>query len=216
MPQQYSGRLTVVLVVFLGRWRSFFRRCSRSCFTPKSRSRQWVKLKPGIDMVGGTSLVYQIKRPPGTPADPQLATKVAAALKKRVDPQGVMNLIWRPQGADRLEIQMPNTGAAAAEAREKRDQLLAAEKQLEQTNVSLSEVIDAVEQQTGTTAPNFRSWPTGARSGWAAQRHGPDLRPDPGDSQQADQPARPAGRGQLRQAVRSRQKLKVEGTNIDP
>ena len=39
----------------------------------------------------------------GTP----LSEAVMDALKKRVDPDGVRNLIWRPQGNTRLEIQMP-------------------------------------------------------------------------------------------------------------
>ena len=34
------------------------------------------------------------------------------ALKKRVDPEGVRNLVWRPQGNNRLEIQMPFSGNA--------------------------------------------------------------------------------------------------------
>ncbi len=29
------------------------------------------------------------------------------ALKKRVDPLGLRNLVWRPQGNDRIEIEMP-------------------------------------------------------------------------------------------------------------
>ena len=49
-----------------------------------------------------------------------LAEEVAAALKKRVDPQGVLNLVWRPQGDNRLEIQIPRS--ANAGKRDKRQQ----------------------------------------------------------------------------------------------
>ena len=61
------------------------------------------------DMVGGTSLLYEIKPPEGITPGADLANDVATSLKKRVDPDGVRNLIWRPQGSTRLEIQMPLT-----------------------------------------------------------------------------------------------------------
>ena len=64
-------------------------------------------LRAGIDISGGVSLLYEIKPPPNTLAGEDLASKVAEALKKRVDPDGVKNLVWRPQGSTRLEIQMP-------------------------------------------------------------------------------------------------------------
>jgi len=34
-----------------------------------------LNLKPGIDMVGGVRLIYQIQPPPGQPANSDLATK---------------------------------------------------------------------------------------------------------------------------------------------
>jgi SecD/SecF fusion protein len=151
MPQNYSGRVITILIVLLGSLAVIFSPVLEKLFHPHEPINQWIKLKPGIDMVGGTSLVYQIKVAPGTRYDPQLATKVAEVLKKRVDPHGLMNLIWRPEGADRLEIQMSGSGAGGAEAREKQDQLLTAEQKLEQTNASLSEAIDAVEQKNGHT-----------------------------------------------------------------
>ena len=36
-----------------------------------------------------------------------LAEQTLEALKKRVDPDGVRNLVWRPIGSDEIEIQMP-------------------------------------------------------------------------------------------------------------
>src|ERR1700743_834187 len=71
-----------------------------------------LNLKPGIDMVGGTSLLYQIKEPEGGyhgEARHTLAEDVMESLKKRVDPDGLRNLIWRPQGSNRLEIQLPSS-----------------------------------------------------------------------------------------------------------
>src|ERR1041385_1135439 len=101
MPQNYSSRFTLIFVVLGVFLYAIFPFGTRS---PKPN------LKPGIDMAGGTSLLYEIKVPEGTTPDPQLAVQVMESLKKRVDPNGVRNLIWRPQGATRLEIQMPASG----------------------------------------------------------------------------------------------------------
>src|SRR3954465_15568272 len=130
MPQNHSGRLITILIVLIVALVVIFSPALEKLFHPHEEITQWIRLKPGIDMVGGTSLVYQIKVPPGTPYKAELATKVAEVLKRRVDPQGLLNLIWRPQGADRLEIQMSGTGQGGAEARAKQDQLLAAEQKI--------------------------------------------------------------------------------------
>jgi len=55
--------------------------------------------------------LYEIKVPEGggSAQGANLADQVMEALKKRVDPDGVRNLVWRPQGNTRLEIQMPLT-----------------------------------------------------------------------------------------------------------
>jgi len=66
------------------------------------------KLKPGIDLGGGHSLLFEIDDtgiPTGQRAG--LANQVMDILKQRVDPGGTRNLIWRPIGWNRLEIQMP-------------------------------------------------------------------------------------------------------------
>src|SRR5438067_1369659 len=98
MPQHYTGRITLIVAVLLiAMWAVF----------PNGNLKE-PNLKPGIDMVGGTSLLYEIKLPPGGyHGQKTLAEEVMESLKKRVDPQGVRNLIWRPQGNTRLEIQMP-------------------------------------------------------------------------------------------------------------
>ena len=109
MPTNYSGRLTTILVVLLisllgvpgigpgiSSWSSVF------SLKPE------LYLKPGIDLVGGTSITYEIKKPPGFVAGgPEtLAEQLVRSLKKRLDPAGVKNYVWRPQGNDRLEIQL--------------------------------------------------------------------------------------------------------------
>ena len=75
-------------------------------------------LKPGLDLAGGTSLVYEIDTHGLSDADKRgIAEKMITILRRRIDPANIQNLIWRPQGDTRFEIQMP---LANAEARQKR------------------------------------------------------------------------------------------------
>jgi len=75
-------------------------------------------LKPGIDLAGGTSLIYEIDTHGLKEADKKdLSQKLITVLRRRIDPANIQNLIWRPQGSTRFEIQMP---LASAEARQKR------------------------------------------------------------------------------------------------
>lgn len=65
-------------------------------------------LKGGIDLSGGTVLIYQLNIPKGYHGDPnQLARQVITTLRRRVDPKNVRNLVWRVLSGDRIEIQMP-------------------------------------------------------------------------------------------------------------
>jgi len=75
-------------------------------------------LKPGIDLGGGTSLIYEIDAK-GLSADDKrgLAERMITVLRRRIDPANIQNLVWRPQGNTRFEIQTP---LASAEARQKR------------------------------------------------------------------------------------------------
>lgn len=76
------------------------------------------KLKGGIDLVGGTRLLYEIDTS-GLDPDQQagLSTRVMEILKDRVDPGGQLNLEWRPVGNTRLEIRMPRPPKKALERR---------------------------------------------------------------------------------------------------
>jgi SecD/SecF fusion protein len=64
------------------------------------------KLRPGLDIAGGTSLIFEVDTSQAG-GDVQLAERVKALLQKRVDPAGIYNLAWRVQGRNRLEVQMP-------------------------------------------------------------------------------------------------------------
>ena len=78
------------------------------------------KLKPGMDLGGGTSLIYEINAQGLTSQEKHgLSQKMITVLRRRIDPANIQNLIWRPQGNTRFEIQMP---LASAEARTKRAQ----------------------------------------------------------------------------------------------
>ena len=71
------------------------------------------------------------------------------ALKKRVDPLGLRNLVWRPQGANRIEIEMP-LAPEAGEAPEIKEKFNAAQKDLYQTMIRQDDVVNAVEHLTGS------------------------------------------------------------------
>ncbi|HEY0009592.1 MAG TPA: protein translocase subunit SecD, partial [Tepidisphaeraceae bacterium] len=115
MPTNYTNRVVTILLCLWVSLSAIFPRVPGSLFwlfNPRGEVSFKHSLRPGIDMVGGTSLTYEIKQPEGGGGE-KLAEQVATALKRRVDPNGVRNLVWRPQGADRLEIQMPLTRASA-------------------------------------------------------------------------------------------------------
>jgi len=100
------------------------------------------KLKGGIDLVGGTSLLYELDTA-GLRADEQrgLSTKVMGILKQRVDPKGQMNLEWRPVGNTRLEVRMPRPPAEALKRREEYNQAL---ERLTSLNLKRREVEEAL------------------------------------------------------------------------
>src|SRR5215212_5926248 len=127
MPTNYTQRFILIgTIMLVALW----------CIFPGAHKGDFAhNLKPGIDMGGGTSLLYEIKQPEGGgPVTGKLAEDVATALKKRVDPDGVRNLIWRPQGNTRLEIQMP-ANTKAGNAAGVRKAFAAAQAKVNDTNV---------------------------------------------------------------------------------
>src|SRR3954453_2813102 len=100
-------------------------------------------------MGGGRGLREEVKPPAGGWNDVKpLSEVVMESLKKRVDPSGVRNLIWRPQGNQRLEIQMPLTKQSGQSTVGKAE-FLEAQQKLEATNVRVQEVRAAVEDMKG-------------------------------------------------------------------
>ena len=101
-------------------------------------------LKQGIDLAGGTSLIYEIDTFGLTEAEKKdMSQKMITVLRRRIDPANIQNLIWRSQGNTRFEIQMP---LASAEAHEKRGNYEQAEKTLLGKNISRSKIILALQK----------------------------------------------------------------------
>ncbi len=112
------------------------------------------KLKFGIDLYGGYSLLYEIDDTGLQGEDKtQLSTKVMDVLRERVDPKGVFNLVWRPVGHNRLEIQMPRPSGSVRAARARKEALL---EQLRATILRRSDALAAVakpaDQRSGAFA----------------------------------------------------------------
>jgi SecD/SecF fusion protein len=110
-------------------------------------------LKPGIDLAGGTSLIYEIDTHGLTEADKKdLAQRMITVLRRRIDPANIQNLVWRPQGSSRFEIQMP---LASAEARQKREDFEKAEMDLLDKNVGAARVLRALDRPPQERAKLF-------------------------------------------------------------
>src|SRR5690349_6447223 len=80
--------------------------------------------KFGVDLVGGTILVYEIdltKQLERDKSNPQRDTHLLAeSLKRRIDPNDLFNIMIRPAGGEgRVEIILPTGGTHRAEVAEK-------------------------------------------------------------------------------------------------
>lgn len=93
MDKQPLWKPLLILVVIL--------LCALAMYPPQQ------KLKPGPDLAGGTTLVYQVNVPDNVSDASQEIDDTIAVLRTRVDPNGVRNLIWRQQAGNRIEILMP-------------------------------------------------------------------------------------------------------------
>ncbi|MGA1266464.1 MAG: protein translocase subunit SecD [Phycisphaerales bacterium] len=63
-------------------------------------------LRLGKDLRGGVSLTYAVKIPPDADSQ-QVLKQVIEVLKQRVNPTGVLDISFAPQGRDRIEVVMP-------------------------------------------------------------------------------------------------------------
>lgn len=107
------------------------------------------KLKLGLDLVGGTSLVYEIDTT-GLESHEQkgLAQNMIPILLKRIDPTHVANIVMRPQGDTRIEIQLP---LASGDTQRRREAYESALLSLDEQNINLLKI-----RQTLNLEPSAR------------------------------------------------------------
>jgi SecD/SecF fusion protein len=111
-------------------------------------------LKPGIDLAGGTSLIYEIDTQGlGQAQERDLAQNMITVLRRRIDPANIQNLIWRPQGNTRFEIQMP---LASAESREKRQGYERALSKLLAKNIRPAKIIRCLDKPSEQRTEDFK------------------------------------------------------------
>ncbi len=113
------------------------------------------KLKLGIDLEGGTSLLYQIDTTGYTPSPGNTAAQeMIRILRQRIDPGDKAGLVWRAHGSDRIEIQMP---LATEESRKLRQEYQDKKEKLLQYNIDIRKVREALIQPTGATLEEYRA-----------------------------------------------------------
>lgn len=107
-------------------------------------------LKPGLDLAGGTSLIYEIDTTglEGAEID-NLAQRLSPILLRRIDPGNIQNIIIRPQGDTRIEIQVPLANVDTIRKRQAYDEAIEA---ISQGNINL-----AIIKRTLAKDPNERA-----------------------------------------------------------
>lgn len=113
-------------------------------------------LKPGLDLAGGTRLIYEIDTQ-GLDASEKkdLSQRMITVLRRRTDPAGIQNLIWRPHGSTRFEIQMP---LASAEARTKRQNYEKAESKLLAENINPAVIMRSLQKPPPQRSEDFEKF----------------------------------------------------------
>jgi len=71
--------------------------------------------KLGIDLSGGSQLVYEVDQSAHQSDAPVDMGKLIAAVQKRIDPDGVQEITIRPYGVQQIEIIIPDTDAEELE-----------------------------------------------------------------------------------------------------
>ena len=77
------------------------------------------QIKLGLDLRGGSELLYKIKAEEGE-LHPGLTDEIIALLEKRIDPQGVLEYRLQQQGMQRILIQVPGATKSETESLKKR------------------------------------------------------------------------------------------------
>lgn len=114
------------------------------------------KLKPGIDLAGGTSLMYEINTE-GLESHEKtdLAQRMITVLRRRIDPANIQNLVWRAIGDTRFEIQMPLADAETLIKREAYEEALTA---VREKNVSPSMILQSLKKTENDRTADFAKY----------------------------------------------------------
>jgi len=121
------------------------------------------KLKGGLDLVGGTSMIYEIDTTGLKRGELRgLAENMIPILLKRIDPTHVANITIRPLGNTRIEIQMP---MASSDTRNKRQDYENALMALQAENINLLKI-----RQDLTLPPDERTAAFDTFSGSSQER----------------------------------------------
>jgi SecD/SecF fusion protein len=116
-------------------------------------------LKPGIDLAGGTSLIYEIDAVGIEPEKKKnLSTDMITVLRRRIDPANIQNLIWKPLGSTRFEIQMP---LATAAARAKRQHFEKVKKELLDENINPAIIMRSLKKTIEERTEDFNDFTQG-------------------------------------------------------
>jgi SecD/SecF fusion protein len=110
-------------------------------------------LKPGIDLAGGISLIYEIDTQGLEEHEKKdLAQRLIIVLRRRIDPANIQNLIWLPIGNTRFEIKMP---LASAEARTKQQNYKRALDGLLAKNIHRARVMRSLQKSVEERTEDF-------------------------------------------------------------
>lgn len=113
------------------------------------------KIKWGIDLAGGYSLMYELDTTGMEGTDrSQLSRRVIDVLQRRVDPRGVYNLVWRPVGANRIEIQMPAPPKGQVGPRQKLEKY---QDELRETILRRNQVMAAISRSAEDRSATFEN-----------------------------------------------------------
>lgn len=113
-------------------------------------------LKSGIDLAGGTSLIYEIDTYGLTEAEKKdMSSKMITILRRRIDPANIQNFIWRPQGNTRFEIQMP---LADAETRAKRQMYESQLEKLLEDNINTAIIMRSLKKSAQERTEDFENF----------------------------------------------------------
>lgn len=93
-------------------------------------------LKLGLDLAGGTSLLYSVNTEGSLNAQDAI-NKTIESLKRRIDPEGVRNLTWREEAGSRIEVQMPRPTEEVQQRRKTLDDI---ENKIREQNVSQAQI----------------------------------------------------------------------------